>query len=486
MFFSRKQAVGFLLPALVRVECATVTYAVPSSPPNGAAPLDPAPVGVSFEFFAFPSYFLNVSATNQCLKNFQDLTGTWPPIRIGGTTQDRAVYDPAISEYVVYTVADPADAPEDLKFGPSFMTLAGTYEGTVVVGLNRGKDDIANTIEAAKVATANIPNLRAIELGNEPDYYLRNGQPIAVKAPAWDPSADAASQNDWILEVGATLGIKALFQAGNWNEAPSTWGAEGLIASQNDSVKSYIHNYAHHNYPGGTVDSLMSHTRIAANVDTFAADIAAATSAGKDYVLGETNSVSGGGAAKTSPLFGASLWTMDYALRASAAGIKRTYFHHGTMGNCYYCWWGRHAIGAPYYGAYAATRAMAGGASIHALDAGKDAFAVYVVYDKQGRPLRAVLYNSEFFDGSGTRASQTFVLSGLGAVASVGARRLSAASANARADQGAAGSVTFGGLEFAAETCVSSGSDKVEKVAVTGGQVSLDVAASEALVVDLQ
>ena len=41
----------------------------------------------SFEFFTFPSYFTNVTATNQCLKNFQALTGTWPPIRLGGTTQ---------------------------------------------------------------------------------------------------------------------------------------------------------------------------------------------------------------------------------------------------------------------------------------------------------------------------------------------------------------------------------------------------------------
>ncbi|KAI9051769.1 hypothetical protein LZ554_004036 [Drepanopeziza brunnea f. sp. 'monogermtubi'] len=441
MLLSLKQAVGFL-PALVRVECATVTYAVPSSTPTGAATLDRAPVGVS----------------------------------------DRAVYDPATSAYVVYTVADPVDAPAYLTFGPSFMTLAATYPG-----LNRGKDNITNSIEAAKVARARIPNLRAIELGNEPEYYVQDGQPIALKAPVWNPAADAASQNNWILQAGTALGSKALFQAGNSNEAPPTWGAQELIATQNDSVKSHVHDYAHHNYPGGgTVASLMSHAGIAANMGLFAADIAAARSTGKDYVLGETNSVSGGGAATVSPLFGASLWTMDYVLRASAAGIQRTYFHHGTVGKCYYCWWGRYAIGAPYYGAYAATRAMAGGASIHALDAGTDAFAVYVVYDQLGRPLRAVLYNSVFFAGTGTRARQTFVLRGLGAVASVGARRLSAASANARSDQGTGGNVTFGGLTFGAGTCVSSGADTVERVAVVGGQVSLVVAASEALVVDLQ
>jgi hypothetical protein len=44
-------------------------------------------MGNRFEFFAFPSYFLNVTGTNQCLKNLKELTRTWPPVRIGGTTQ---------------------------------------------------------------------------------------------------------------------------------------------------------------------------------------------------------------------------------------------------------------------------------------------------------------------------------------------------------------------------------------------------------------
>jgi hypothetical protein len=149
-----------------------VTFAIPSK--TGAAgytyaPLDPAPVGISFEFFTFPSYMTNVTATHQCLANWKNLSGTWPPIRIGGTTQDRASFDAASEAYVTYSVANPADAPMSLTFGKRFMTLAGGYNGSVVVGLNRGKDNIENTIAAAKVAVAEIPNLLAIELGNEPE-----------------------------------------------------------------------------------------------------------------------------------------------------------------------------------------------------------------------------------------------------------------------------------------------------------------------------
>ncbi|KAL2061360.1 hypothetical protein VTL71DRAFT_7633 [Oculimacula yallundae] len=481
MLLSFNQLLWLQLPFLVKA--ATVTYSVPLSVPTGAATLDSAPVGISFEFFAFPAYFTNVTATNQCLKNFQNVTGIWPPIRIGGTTQDRAKYDASSSVPVVYSVAAPTDAPANLTFGPSFMSLAATYLGTVVLGLNRGKDDITNTISAAKVAKETMKNLLAIELGNEPEYYLGGGQPIAVKAGTWDPPTDAQSQNNWIQDVGTALGT-TLIQAGNHNESPPKWGAEELISTQNDTVKSYVRTYAHHNYPGGKVPALMSHAGISSNLNIFKGDLAAAATTGKEYVLGETNSQSGGGAKDVSPLFGAALWTMDYVLRASSINIKRTYFHHGTVGLCFYCWWGRFSMGAPYYGAYAATTAMAGGKSIAALDNGTTSDAVYVIYDGVGKPLKMVLYNSAYFSGTGTRGNQTFALEGLQS-ASIGAKRLTAANAGTRVDSGG-GVVTFGGETFAHGTCIPGGNRTIETTAVVDGKAAFVVAASEALVLFLQ
>jgi hypothetical protein len=249
-------------------------------------------------------------------------------------------------------------------------------------------------------------------------------------------------------------------------------------------VKSYVYDYAHHNYPGGTLTSLMSHSSISSNIAVFQADIAAAATTGKEYVLGETNSVSGGGAAAVSPTFGAALWTMDYVLRASLAGIKRTYFHHGTVGLCYYCWWGRYNMGAPYYGAYAAVAAMAGGSSISALDPGTSNYATYVIYDADKNPLRAVLYNSDYYSGSGTRGSSSFVLRGLEAAGSVKAKRLTAPNALSRVDAGSVPS--FGGQTFANVTCEVGGSEVFETAAVVGGSATFTVGASEALLVYLQ
>jgi len=115
----------------------------------------------------------NVTPTLQCLNNLRDLTGISTPIRVGGTTQDRAVFDPNLEAFVSYSVPSAVTAPSNLTFGPSFMTLAGQYENLVIMGLNRGHDNMTNTILAAQAAVGAIPSLQAVELGNEPDCKTR-------------------------------------------------------------------------------------------------------------------------------------------------------------------------------------------------------------------------------------------------------------------------------------------------------------------------
>lgn len=133
------------------------------------------------------------------------------------------------------------------------------------------------------------PILKYLSSNSTADW-LSDDQPIAVNAGSWTPAVDAESQDDWDIAVGSALNAQQIIQAGNSNSAPPTWGAAELIATENSTAMSYVLDYAHHNYPGGTISSLMSHSGISSNIDIFSADIAAAVGAGKDYVLGETNS----------------------------------------------------------------------------------------------------------------------------------------------------------------------------------------------------
>lgn len=57
--------------------------------------------------------------------------------------RDRATYDESSSAYVVYSVSQPTDAPSTLTFGPAFIELAATYNGTMVLGLLRFPDSDA-------------------------------------------------------------------------------------------------------------------------------------------------------------------------------------------------------------------------------------------------------------------------------------------------------------------------------------------------------
>lgn len=140
-------------------------------------------------------------------------------------------------------------------------------------------------------------------------------------------------------------------------------------------------------------------------------------------------------------------------------------------------------MGAPYYGAYVATALMANAATLTALDDGNSNYAAYATFDTSGAPLRALLYNSDYYSGSGTRSSQSFVLQGLTG-SSVRAKRLTGDSAIARVDQG--GKVTFGGQTFTNGDCKVSGSEAFETLSVSGGQATISLKASEALLVYLK
>lgn len=137
-------------------------------------------------------------------------------------------------------------------------------------------------------------------------------------------------------------------------------------------------------------------------------------------------------------------------------------------------------VESPYYGAYVAAATLANGTHIVALDTGTTPFSGYLVY-QNATPIRALLYNSNFFSGTGTRESQTITLNGLQIAKgqSVVAKRLTAPATTS--EQGAGVSPTFGGQSFVNTTCGVSGTEVLEEVTVVGGTAKVVLSASEAL-----
>ncbi|KNG88144.1 hypothetical protein ANOM_003351 [Aspergillus nomiae NRRL 13137] len=475
-------ALLYLAAGLLAVAAPTSAWTtdVPASAPtNASAQLVDAPVGLSLEFFTFPAYMNDVDATKTCLQNLKELTGTWPPLRIGGTTQDRATYDASSSSAVTYTVSDPADAPSSLTFGPPFMSLAASYGGQVIVGLNRRLNNQSNTIAAAALAKDTINNLYAIELGNEPNFFS-DSDPIADGA-SWDAAADYKSQVAWQDAVCQNLSASGLISAGVYF-GTSPMSITGLSSAEGEA-DDLVKDYCSHNYPQSpsTADlaGLMSHSGIASQIQPFASEAAAAAAKGKAHIFGETNSATQGGGG-ISPTYGAGLWILDYVMQTLLLGTQALYFHQGTIGNCPYCWWGRYNMGAPYYGAYFATMALANADQIAPLDDQTTPYAAYAIY-QDGAPSRILLYNSDYYT-NGTRPSQSFTLNGLTS-SSVTAKRLTAPYSTSRVDQGQV--PTVAGQTFANGTCVIQGDEVIETNTVSSGSATFTVGASEALLIYL-
>lgn len=180
----------------------------------------------------------------------------------------------------------------------------------MITGLDRRLNNISNTIAAAKVAVSVIPNLYALELGNEPNckhntsiiwqhknWFLTpipvfvSSDPIA-NGSSWTAAADASSQVSWQESVATALDKESIIQAGVFFGTGS-FSVEELVAKEGASA-SYVRSFSEHYYPqsGSTANltDLMSHSSIVSGVSAFEDDINAASSLDKPFVFGETNS----------------------------------------------------------------------------------------------------------------------------------------------------------------------------------------------------
>jgi hypothetical protein len=138
-------------------------------------------------------------------------------------------------------------------------------------------------------------------------------------------------------------------------------------------------------------------------------------------------------------------------------------------------------VQSPYYGGYVAASTMAGGTHIVALDDGQTNYASYLVYSGS-KPIRAVLLNTDYYDGTGVRTNQTFVLQNIGTRV-VTAMRLTAPAATSSQNAGVA--PTFAGQSFVNETCLKTGAERVESAYVDKETATFVLQASEALLVNL-
>ncbi|PYH47944.1 glycosyl hydrolase family 79 C-terminal domain-containing protein [Aspergillus saccharolyticus JOP 1030-1] len=408
----------------------------PSVPESAGLPVLHPFVSFSIEFVFFPDYAGNRTHpntfSNQLLDNLAELEGVKPYIRVGGNTQDFALYDPtlAVATNGTYVPSISTDYPLLLTIGPSFFESYGTWPGAKFIhGFNLGRNtsaQFAQLLETVPLVCRALEGGRLAfwELGNEPDLYKTSAQG-AVRPPTW---TEQDYVNEWTNKTSAIR--KKMRESCSTEFAEAKYIAPsfaGVSNSLNPVVtwengldrKRNIALNSEHNYIGGATQpgvtlqkTLMNHT---VTVQSVAQHVNVSTilqqknlTTDIPYILGETNSLYNEGAAGLSNSFGAALWGVDFNLYCASQNIRRTHMHQGL--NYRYISWqpvdtNRTTIGtkAPYYGNVMVAAMLHGGeggeqddVQIANLPLERDTEAAYAAYVNGALARIAVINLVEF------------------------------------------------------------------------------------------
>ncbi|KAH6657852.1 hypothetical protein BKA67DRAFT_656094 [Truncatella angustata] len=358
----------------------TVDVSINADEITTGTPLDGF-VSYSIEFSSFPDFSGNPENPNKfsnaLINNIGYLQGSNPYIRVGGNTQDYAVYDEneTLPLRGIVNATRSADYPTTITIGPSYFDSYLTWPKVKFAhGFNLGGNNdprahttLNQTVPLACKVLSN-GNLYLWEYGNEPDLFATSSQG-PVRPANYNESDYVAEWLEGTRTIGEllaqncpeslgndTYGYLAPSFAGTNNhlKASRTW-SDGLNAGNN------IRYFSSHNYisgatsPGVTLQgTLMNHTRIKQSVDAHVSEYKA-INPGIPHIFGETNSLYNQGRPGLSNTFGAALWGVDFLLYSASVNIQRVHLHMGT--NYRYQSWqpvttNITSIGtkAPYYG----------------------------------------------------------------------------------------------------------------------------------------
>ncbi|KAH7068594.1 hypothetical protein FB567DRAFT_457202 [Paraphoma chrysanthemicola] len=436
------------------------------------------------------------------LQNLQDITGSAVPVRVGGTTANHAIWTPNQKEAIIqnFAVAG-ADQPANVTWGPAYLESFKTFpKGTkYTVGLtfDSGIKGENSTVAEAKAFYDGIgKDLFAFEVGNEFDVFPvdRNTTTWSIRkyVPEWlDRTAAIAKR-----VLGRSQ--QRLFQAGAFVAPGSlnndlSWTAQAAIDLGIAST-GLAKTFCTHQYFGAACSpvkptlagNVMNRTALTLLMNYHAGASAYSVSKGLPYVIGETNSIACQGLAGVSDVFGAAVWSIDYALYAASLNVSSIFWHMGT-GYRYASWQAtQNGTTAPgprplYYGNWFVAAALGDSDAQVVPIVNTTSLAGYAIYSSKRHrsSLQSiVLVNMEVFNSSSTpvtsRPSAQFTLPTalVGKKSKASVQRLSAAGAEVREGITFAGqSIALDGSIVGRQTC-----ENVEKATV-------NVRASEAVLI---
>lgn len=296
--------------------------------------------------------------------------------------RDRAIYDPTLTSA---TASSCSADPEAIQcIGPSFFDSYGAFPARTKYSHNfnlaaNNASGYNTLLETAPLAcNALRGQFDGWEMGNEPDLFRGKWRPSNWTAAEYEAEWQNMTNHlrTYIQTACPDMAHAFDMVAPSVSSPGSGLKAADIFTAGEDS-NGVVKQISVHNYMGGATDptvtlqkTLMNHTSVVNAINNHVKYANSLAQVPADYILGEHNSLYGGGASGTSNVFGAALWVLEISLNAASTGIiKREHFHQ-SVGAPYSAWipvqTGMEAPQTlpPYYGKLAAATFLADSASI--------------------------------------------------------------------------------------------------------------------------
>jgi hypothetical protein len=291
--------------------------------------------GLSYEKaqLAYPGYF---SADNRDLVGLVKRLGKRGVLRIGGNTSDFAIW--------TERSAPQATGEDDTPVGPdaglnidkttqvtpaSIDQLRSFLEATgwsVIYGLDLGHGDPEHAAAEAEYAVDHLGNhLIALQIGNEPDLFYRNG----MRSSSYGYADYIAEWKKFTAAIVKRT-PNAPFGGPDIGNHPDWVGAFAKDAPYTKLLTSHFYAEGPPSDPKANIDRLLSfHPKNESNMKHM---VALGAQVNIPYRMAECNSCYHGGKEGVSNSFASSLWGADYMLSLAKWGVSGVNFHGGGQG----------------------------------------------------------------------------------------------------------------------------------------------------------
>ncbi len=296
MQFSANQQFSMFVSLLARVSVGTTAGNAIASDFVGLS----QEWGDTYRFMGSPAVGVN-QAYRQLLTNLT-VSGSSPAnIRMGGNSTDVSIAPSAST-----------DAP--------LADLATALHTRFILGVNLGSDAPSLAVTQAQNDVSQMPagSIEAVEIGNEPDLYHRNGF-----RPSTYSFQDYLNDFDtWKADIDPLLPPGVKFSAPAWASTASLSNLPTLLDAEAPSLSIVTQHY----YVGSPSSNPAPDYLLAPRVSTIGPNAVAAAAAeahasGLKFRMGELGSISGAGVAGISDAFGSALWAVDTMFEYANVGV---------------------------------------------------------------------------------------------------------------------------------------------------------------------